>query len=185
MGFYSRVAQPPTVAQTFDKVVDEYGWVYDEVSKRQVPGVKGKLDIYAKIQAATPGCTLNDLIENYQKGSMSAEALMAVVGQQFGVDSSKIYADVSELPQDIFELDAMRVRARNAYDALPADVKALFDSDYQTFAQAVVDGSYQKKFQEYEASKKPATQRQAEAAVQQPSPNVSVERPAGASIEVS
>lgn len=168
MKFFSRSSLPVQPAASFDKVVDDYGWVYDETRKRRVEGVKGQVDIYAKIQAATPGTTLSDMIDKYQKGDMSADALMQLVGQNFGTDSSKVFADVSEMPTNIFELDQVRANARDSYDALPAEVKALFGSDYQTFVNAVLDGSYQQKFKDFEASKKSFVEKVADKAADKP-----------------
>lgn len=103
---------------------------------KEVLELSGKEDLFDTIQKAAPGNIIEDLLRRARAGDTSA------IPEP--VDS---YADISKAPKDLLEAHQMLASARSKYDALPADLKAVFNNDYSSFLEASANGNVVKAIQ--------------------------------------
>ena len=91
-----------------------------------LPVESGIVNIYDEIQSHRESVELSTLLQRYAQGDISA------LNQMEGV-----YADVVDMPSTYAEL-FNRVRdAENSFNALPDDVRALFDNSPVSFWQSI------------------------------------------------
>lgn len=100
--------------------------IYDGKAVLEKAGVE---DVYDSIQKAAPGNLIEDLLRRARSGDNTAIP-----------EPIESYADISHAPKDLLEAHQMLAAARSKYDALPADLKAVFNNDYTSFLEASANG---------------------------------------------
>lgn len=91
-----------------------------------LPVESGTVNLYDEIQSHRESVELSTLLQRYAQGDISA--LNQIEG---------VYADVVDMPSTYAEL-FNRVRdAENSFNALPDDVRALFDNSPVSFWQSI------------------------------------------------
>lgn len=107
----------------------------------------GVEDVFDSIQKAGEGLALADLIRRAERGDQTA------IGDP--VDS---FADITNAPTDLLDAHMKLSAARDAYNSLPANVKAVFNNDFQTMLTAIGDGSVVDKLSQLAKAASPAPQ---------------------------
>jgi hypothetical protein len=107
----------------------------------------GVEDVFDSIQKAGEGLALADLIRRAERGDQTA------IGTP--IDS---YGDLTNLPTDLLDAHMKLSAARDSYNSLPANVKALFNNDFQTMLTAIGDGSVVDKLSQLAKAASPAPQ---------------------------
>ena len=108
------------------------------------PGEKVDLDAY--IQSSQASTDIATIYEKYKAGDETV----------INVNKNGFYGDVAILPKnvnDIVDNDGLAVKARESFDSLPADVKALFHNDPSDFFNAVITNNVDNILRNYSASK--------------------------------
>lgn len=90
-----------------------------------------KYNLYEKIQLAKSTVDLDMIIKRAKAGDMSV----------LNVRQAN-YADVSEIPDNINDLNALENSISDSFNKLDPNVRALFGNDVSAFANAVSNGSY-------------------------------------------
>ena len=127
--FYSRGLRPAAISNQSGK---PYEFEYKEVLACDNPHLEvvGKRDTYGLIQAERDGVDLKHLIQRFTAGDVTA------------LDRARgFYADISEMPTNIFEAAAQVDHARYIFDQLTADMKARFGGSFEMFLKAASDPS--------------------------------------------
>lgn len=88
------------------------------------PQKVGEENVYESIQEAAKGCTLAEILTKYNNGELLP---YTDVGED---------VDMTQLPKDIIEQQAIKVNALNAWNKLDPNLKALFNNDMEAFAKA-------------------------------------------------
>ena len=108
-----------------------------------LPVESGTINIYDEIQSHRQSVELSTLLQRYAQGDVTA------LNQIGGV-----YADVSDMPSTYAEL-FNRVRdAENSFNALPEDVRSLFDNSPVSFWQSIGTPEFASKIAELDAKAK-------------------------------
>lgn len=108
-----------------------------------LPVESGTVNIYDEIQSHRESVELSTLLQRYAQGDVTA------LNQIDGV-----YADVSDMPSTYAEL-FNRVRdAENSFNALPEDVRLLFDNSPVSFWQSIGTPEFASKIAELDAKAK-------------------------------
>lgn len=108
-----------------------------------LPVESGTVNIYDEIQSHRQSVELSTLLQRYAQGDVTA------LNQMEGV-----YADVVDMPSTYAEL-FNRVRdAENSFNALPDDVRALFDNSPVSFWQSIGTPSFAEKIGKLDAKHK-------------------------------
>lgn len=111
--FYSlSESRPVEVNPAGDSVVQEYEL---EFSPQGVPHLvpTGTYDLYEVIQSFRDECDLGKIFQRYANGDVMA------LNKRQGV-----YADISQMPQDIFAASNLLERVEAIYDGLSQDLRA-------------------------------------------------------------
>lgn len=90
----------------------------------------GVEDVYDSIQKAALGVTIEDLIRRARNGDTTA------IGEP--LDS---YMDLSNAPKDLLEAHEMIKGMKNSFYGLPADVRAKYGNSFDSFLDAVNNGT--------------------------------------------
>lgn len=90
----------------------------------------GVEDVFDSIQKAGDGLALADLIRRAERGDQTAIP-----------DPVDSFVDITGAPKDLLEAHMMLSDAKSKYDALPANVKSVFNNDFATMLSAIGDGS--------------------------------------------
>lgn len=106
----------------------------------------GVEDVFDSIQKAGEGLALADLVRRAERGDETAIPAP--------VDS---FVDITGAPKDLLEAHTMLSDARAKYDALPANVKAVFNNDFHTMLTAIGDGSVVEKLSQLAKVSSPAS----------------------------
>lgn len=106
-------------------------YVYDESCKCMVPKFGKKINRYEMIQASKPSCDINYIVKRALAGDMTA---LNVRTPQYG--------DISDMPDNLNDLNALQKNSISGFDSLDSNIKALFDNDIDKFISAIGDGSY-------------------------------------------
>lgn len=108
-----------------------------------LPVESGTVNIYDEIQSHRQSVELSTLLQRYAQGDVTA------LNQMEGV-----YADVVDMPSTYAEL-FNRVRdAENSFNALPDDVRALFDNSPVSFWQSIGTPEFAEKIGKLDAKVK-------------------------------
>lgn len=91
-----------------------------------LPVESGTVNIYDEIQSHRDSVELSTLLQRYAQGD--ATALNKIEG---------VYADVVDMPSTYSELFERVRDAENSFNALPEDVRALFDNSPVSFWQSI------------------------------------------------
>lgn len=91
-----------------------------------LPVESGTVNIYDEIQSHRQSVELSTLLQRYAQGD--ATALNQIQG---------VYADVVDMPSTYSELFERVRDAENSFNALPDDVRALFDNSPVSFWQSI------------------------------------------------
>lgn len=108
-----------------------------------LPVESGTVNIYDEIQSHRESVELSTLLQRYAQGDISA--LNQIEG---------VYADVVDMPSTYAEL-FNRVRdAENSFNALPEDVRSLFDNSPVSFWQSIGTPEFASKIGQLDAKVK-------------------------------
>lgn len=91
-----------------------------------LPVESGTVNIYDEIQSHRESVELSTLLQRYAQGDVTA--LNKIEG---------VYADVVDMPSTYSELFERVRDAENSFNALPEDVRALFDNSPVSFWQSI------------------------------------------------
>lgn len=84
----------------------------------------GETDVYAIIQSHKDECDINALLARYAAGDMGV------------IHPGAVYADISNIPENIIDMINFINANREKFDALPAKIKELFGNSYERWAAA-------------------------------------------------
>lgn len=121
--FYSfSETRPVEVNPSGDSVVQDYELEY---SPQGVPHLvpTGTYDLYDVIQSFRDECDLGKIFQRYANGDVMA------LNKRQGV-----YADISDMPEDIFAASKLLERVEDIYNGLSEDIRARVGS-FQDFLQ--------------------------------------------------
>lgn len=105
--------------------------IYDPMVKQYVEGEKdgyscllevGQTNMYEVIQASKDDCDVYSLLKRYSCGDLDA------LNQRVGS-----FIDVSEVPSDVFAMKEYLKSVSAKFDALPGEVKALYNHSPSVF----------------------------------------------------
>lgn len=82
----------------------------------------GETDVYAIIQSHKDECDINALLARYAAGDMGV------------IHPGAVYADISNIPENIIEMINLINGNREKFNALPAKIKELFGNSYERWA---------------------------------------------------
>lgn len=82
----------------------------------------GETDIYEIIQSHKEECDINVLLARYADGDMGV------------IHPGAVYADISNIPDNIVEMMNIINANREKFDALPVEIKELFGNSYERWA---------------------------------------------------
>lgn len=88
----------------------------------------GETDLYAKIQSYREGTELSALLDRFAKSEIDPFTLSQKLNATSG-----FYADTVDMPKSYAELFQRAKEAEQAFNKLPADVKAKFDNSHLVF----------------------------------------------------
>lgn len=107
------------------------------------PVESGTVNIYDEIQSHRQSVELATLLQRYAQGD--ATALNKIQG---------VYADVVDMPSTYSELFERVRDAENSFNALPEDVRVLFDNSPVSFWQSIGTPEFASKIAELDAKAK-------------------------------
>lgn len=107
-------------------------YVYDNDVKCMVPVFGKPLNRYEMIQACKPSCDINYIVQRALAGDQSVLNVR-----------QESYGDISEIPDNLNDLQAMQKDAINSFDTLDPSIKVLFNNNVDTFIEALNNGTYQ------------------------------------------
>lgn len=102
--------------------LDQYEYEVDKKGVRSLVKTGEKKDVYSAIQADYPSTDINLLMKRFALGDASA------INVREG-----IYADVTKMPSTYAELFDKAEDCSEYFDALPAELKQMFDNSYTQF----------------------------------------------------
>ncbi len=108
-----------------------------------LPVESGTVNIYDEIQSHRQSVELSTLLQRYAQGD--ATALNKIQG---------VYADVVDMPSTYSELFDRVRDAENSFNALPEDVRVLFDNSPVSFWQSIGTPEFASKIAELDAKAK-------------------------------
>lgn len=114
----------PSVSVAGSGVEDIYKMSYNDKGQ-EVIVLDSQTDVYAKIQAATPECDINRIIERHLLGDDSL--FMANNGEYF---------DATDIPSNFAELLNRVSECKSIFDGLPLETKEKFNMNYAEFWQS-------------------------------------------------
>lgn len=123
MEFYHRCKRPNTIGQDLSREIEtiykSYDYV-DEVSQEKYLSFKesSTTNIYDYIQEAAKGCSVQELIERYNRGD-----LMALSQRE------SQFLDVSDMPTDVLDLQENIDNSKKVFNDIKPEVKKLFNAD--------------------------------------------------------
>lgn len=121
---YSTLNKPGrSVAHAGEKEKPEYGVKIDERGHKSVY-VTGKTNIYDRIQAARP-MEIQSILDRALRGDVDA---MMVVNQRQGA-----YADVTEAPKTLAEMQQLIIDAKREFEKLPREIRGKFSNDIDQY----------------------------------------------------
>lgn len=121
MVFRTKYDPVSTFTPAGDPVHVEYSGKFDEKGILRLEKV-GETNIYNEIQSHADSVDINNIIRRYESGEVD------VLSRAQG-----IFADVTSAPRSYAEMLNLIRRAEEAFDALPADVRAKFDNSFEQF----------------------------------------------------
>lgn len=104
---------------------------YSEFDKCMVPVYNKKLDRYKMIQASKNATDISAILARAKAGDVSVLHVR-----------DEVYADVSNVPDNINDVHALNIEVLNGWSKLDPNLKKLFDNDYNKFTEAIENGSY-------------------------------------------
>lgn len=107
------------------------------------PVESGTVNIYDEIQSHRESVELSTLLQRYAQGD--ATALNKIEG---------VYADVVDMPSTYSELFERVRDAENSFNALPEDVRVLFDNSPVSFWQSIGTPEFAEKIGKLDAKSK-------------------------------
>lgn len=107
------------------------------------PVESGTVNIYDEIQSHRQSVELSTLLQRYAQGDVTA--LNRIEG---------VYADVVDMPSTYSELFERVRDAENSFNALPDDVRALFDNSPVSFWQSIGTPEFASKIGQLDAKGK-------------------------------
>lgn len=103
----------------------------DPITGAKIAEVGDKLDLNAYIQASAASCDIATIVERLNSGDSTV----------INVKSYGFEGDVSLLPHninDVVSAGGLSDKAKESFDALPDEIKSLFDNDSSKFFDAVI-----------------------------------------------
>lgn len=105
-------------AGTTEKTIYTVEYDIDGTKKLKEAGVE---NTYEKIQAAAAGTDINNLIERAKRGDPSVTR------------ANKIYGDFTEMPQDMRDFMNIKLKAEQAWETLPIEIRRSYDHDIEKY----------------------------------------------------
>lgn len=114
----------------------EYKW--SDKFNCMIPFMGDEFNLYEQIQLSKTSCDLDMIIKRAKAGDTS------VLNVRAGS-----YADVSTIPDNLNDLNALHNRINDSFNNFPKEIKDLFGGKLDNFSNAVADGSYEKTINDY------------------------------------
>lgn len=128
-----------------------------------LPVESGTVNIYDEIQSHRESVELSTLLQRYAQGDVTA------LNQIDGV-----YADVVDMPSTYSELFERVRDAENSFNALPDDVRALFDNSPVSFWQSIGTPEFSEKIGKLDSKSKNNTSHPGDPGISNPADSVTV-----------
>lgn len=106
-------------------------YIWSDETKCMIPVEGKKLDRFKIIQASKNSTDIAAIVQRAMAGDVSGLHV-----------HPEIYADVSNVPSSLNELNEQKVAAVNSFYNMDPKIKALFGNDVSNFIKAVENGSY-------------------------------------------
>ena len=143
-----------------EKIQPVYGMVFNKGNQKAEPGITGTQDWYGQIQSYKEGTELHSVLSMIQNGVIPQSQIDRYIGQ---IDKNS-YFDVTGVPTSFVEASELDYKITEQYNALPADLKAVFGSDIDQMRADVKSGAFNDKVKAYfESKKKPEVNSNADA----------------------
>lgn len=129
------------VSESGSPYLDQYAFDFDEkgeVKRTTLHKIDDPINVYERIQADYPSTDINLLMQKFDLGDSSA------LNVREGV-----YADVSKMPSNMAELFAKVQEGEKLFNALPPEVKQLFDNSSEEFWYEYGSKEFNEKIDEY------------------------------------
>lgn len=123
-------------SETGDGFETEFEYTFDEKGKK-IRRVKGKINVYEKIQASLPSTDINSILIRVANGEAN---LINVPNLGF--------IDTSNLPLDENQRIDMVSKAKDSFEKMSPEIKAAFGNSFGKFYKAVADGVAEKSIAE-------------------------------------
>jgi hypothetical protein len=122
-----------------DRIEPVYGFKVDKDGKK-VFGKIGDTNTYEKIQASVTGSTLYEMIDKYQRTGDDSFLRAKARG---------IYADVTQLPKSMFEVERAKTIAVDEFKKFPADFRAMFNHNVEDYFSSIMNDTIKSKYDDY------------------------------------
>ena len=122
---------PVGVSSSGSRYYYQVKYKYDEESKCHVPYFDKPLNMFEMIQASKSSVDINTIVKRAQVGDLAVLHL-----------GEKPYGDVSNIPDNLNDLNEMNLQAVNQFISLDPSIRILFDNDVNKFSKAIEDGTY-------------------------------------------
>ena len=129
------------ISESGSMYLDQYAYDFDEkgeVKRTTLHKTDQQINVYERIQADYPSTDINLLMQKFALGDSSALNVR-----------EGIYADVSKAPKTMAELFDRINECQNLFDALPAEVKELFNNSYEEFWTEYGTKGFDDKIEQY------------------------------------
>lgn len=114
-----------------DKFYTPIEYEYSQEHKCFIPVSGKKINRYEMIQASKGSCDINYIVKRALAGDNTALNVRV-----------PSYADVSEVPDNLNDLNNMNLEAINSFAKLDPNLRSLFDNDVDKFISSINDGTY-------------------------------------------
>lgn len=140
MEFYSESNRPKTIPQPeTSQYEDEYEEVINKDGKVELKKT-GTINVYEKIQAASEGITLRELISKYQ---------IKVDDWDLTKINDSIN-DLTEIPENIIEYMNIVNKAKEIFESAPEQVRKVFNNNFNEFLIGSQNGSLKSALKKYQ-----------------------------------
>ena len=144
--FYSETNRPARVIQPATRTTEpEYKETIDTKTGKKVLKKIGEIDVYEKIQTATEGTSLKELINRYNiDPSESAVKLETETGE---------ILDYTNQPRNLMEALEITNQAKNLFENSSKEIKQKFNNNFTEFLAAANNGKLETALKEFKPKK--------------------------------
>lgn len=119
------------VSSSGSRIYCPIDYEYSDKHKCMIPVFNKKIDRYKTIQASKNSTDIAAIVKRAAAGDVSVLHVR-----------DEVYADVSQMPDNLNDVHSLNIEALNGWSKLDSNIKKLFNNDFETFSNAVENGSY-------------------------------------------